>query len=123
MRSGSFFLFAAQKHGKFAIHSASILYKEKAWLFSGHSGMGKSTHTQMWHDLLQTPYLNGDLNLLAMENSKIIRPTGFHGAELPGFIRPLIMSLAVSSFSDAIRRKIFFRSCLLQKKSSGLCSA
>lgn len=29
-----FFLFAAQKHGKFAIHSASILYKEKAWLFS-----------------------------------------------------------------------------------------
>ena len=34
--------------------------------------MGKSTHTQMWHDLLQTPYLNGDLNLLGMENSKII---------------------------------------------------
>lgn len=67
-----FFLFAAQKHGKFSIHSASILYKEKAWLFSGHSGMGKSTHTQMWHDLLQTPYLNGDLNLLGMENSKII---------------------------------------------------
>lgn len=67
-----FFLFAAQKHGKFAIHSASILYKEKAWLFSGHSGMGKSTHTKMWHDLLQTPYLNGDLNLLGMENSKII---------------------------------------------------
>ncbi|WP_418405040.1 PqqD family protein [Blautia sp.] len=67
-----FFLFVAQKHGKFAIHSASILYKEKAWLFSGHSGMGKSTHTQMWHDLLQTPYLNGDLNLLGMEDSKII---------------------------------------------------
>lgn len=34
--------------------------------------MGKSTHTKMWHDLLQTPYLNGDLNLLGMENSKII---------------------------------------------------
>ena len=67
-----FFLFVAQKHEKFAIHSASILYKEKAWLFSGHSGMGKSTHTQMWHDLLQTPYLNGDLNLLGMESGKII---------------------------------------------------
>ena len=34
--------------------------------------MGKSTHTQMWHDLLQTPYLNGDLNLLGMESGKII---------------------------------------------------
>ena len=67
-----FFLFVAQKHGKFAIHSASIFYKEKAWLFSGHSGMGKSTHTGLWHDLLQTPYLNGDLNLLGMEGDKII---------------------------------------------------
>ena len=26
----------------------------------------------MWHDLLQTPYLNGDLNLLGMESGKII---------------------------------------------------
>ena len=34
--------------------------------------MGKSTHTQMWHNLLQTPYLNGDLNLLGMESGKII---------------------------------------------------
>ena len=67
-----FFLFLAQQHGKFAIHSASILYKEKAWLFSGHSGMGKSTHTGLWHELLETPYLNGDLNLLGTENGKIM---------------------------------------------------
>ena len=67
-----FFLFIAQKHGKFAIHSASILYREKAWLFSGHSGMGKSTHTALWHDLLGTPYLNGDLNLLGMEGDRIM---------------------------------------------------
>ena len=67
-----FFLFIAQQHGKFAIHSASILYKEKAWLFSGHSGMGKSTHTSMWHEFLQTPYLNGDLNLLGIENDRIM---------------------------------------------------
>ena len=42
------FLFLAQRRGMFAIHSASLLYQEKAWLFSGHSGMGKSTHTGMW---------------------------------------------------------------------------
>lgn len=30
-----FFLFIAQKNGLFAIHSASILYHDKAWLFPG----------------------------------------------------------------------------------------
>ena len=63
-----FFLYHAQIRGYFALHSASILYHEKAWLFSGHSGMGKSTHTALWHELLQTPYLNGDLNLIGIKN-------------------------------------------------------
>ena len=67
-----FFLYLAQKNGRFALHSASILYREKAWLFSGHSGMGKSTHTALWHEQFQTPYLNGDLNLIGCENDKLI---------------------------------------------------
>lgn len=67
-----FFLFIAQKRGLFAIHSASILYQEKAWLFSGHSGMGKSTHTALWHELFGSPYLNGDLNLLGSENGRLM---------------------------------------------------
>ncbi|MGN1205103.1 MAG: PqqD family protein, partial [Lachnospiraceae bacterium] len=40
----------------------------KAYLFSGPSGTGKSTHTNLWHSLYDTPILNGDLNLLAFEN-------------------------------------------------------
>ena len=67
-----FFLFLAQRKGLFAIHSASILYREKAWLFSGHSGMGKSTHTGLWHQLLGTPFLNGDLNLLGIHENRIM---------------------------------------------------
>ena len=66
-----FFLYLAQKNGRFALHSASILYREKAWLFSGHSGMGKTTHTALWHKLFQTPYLNGDLNLIGIENGQL----------------------------------------------------
>lgn len=59
------FLYLAQRHHMAVIHSASLLYRGRAWLFSGPSGAGKSTHTELWHKLFDTPLLNGDLNLLA----------------------------------------------------------
>lgn len=62
------FLYLAQKKGMIALHSASLLYRRKAWLFSGPAGTGKSTHTNLWEELYQTPLINGDLNLLAMED-------------------------------------------------------
>lgn len=64
------FLYLAQKHHMAVLHSASFLYQGKAWLFSGPSGTGKSTHTNLWHDLLQVPLLNGDLNVLALKNGQ-----------------------------------------------------
>ena len=67
-----FYLYLAQKKGYYAVHSASILYTGKAWLFSGHSGMGKSTHTAMWHEQLGVPYLNGDLNLIGRKDGKMV---------------------------------------------------
>ncbi len=62
------FLYLAQLHNMAALHSASILYKEKAWLFSGPSGTGKSTHANLWKTHLDIPILNGDLNLLTYQN-------------------------------------------------------
>lgn len=62
------FLLCAQQHGRFAVHSASILYDQQAWLFSASSGTGKSTHAALWEQAYRTPLLNGDLNLLGMEN-------------------------------------------------------
>lgn len=62
------FLYLAQKRGMFAIHSASIVYNGKLWLFSGRSGMGKSTHTSLWNELYGTPIANGDLNLLTISD-------------------------------------------------------
>ena len=61
------FLYLAQKHHMAALHSASFLYRGKAWLFSGPSGTGKSTHTNLWKEMLQVPLLNGDVNLLALK--------------------------------------------------------
>lgn len=64
------YLYLVQKKGMVALHSASLLYRNKAWLFSGHSGMGKSTHTNLWKELFEISLLNGDLNLLALENGQ-----------------------------------------------------
>lgn len=63
------FLIYAQQHGLFALHSASILYKNQAWLFAAASGTGKSTHAQLWQHYYRTPIINGDLNLLGFANS------------------------------------------------------
>lgn len=62
------FLYLAQLHDMVVLHSASLLYRDKAWLFSGYSGAGKSTHTNLWKELYGVPLINGDLNLLSMEN-------------------------------------------------------
>lgn len=66
------YLYLAQNEGMVALHSASLLYKGKAWLFSGHSGMGKSTHTNLWKKLYDIALINGDLNLLAFEKEQAV---------------------------------------------------
>lgn len=66
------FLVAAQNNGLFALHSASIEYNGKAWLFSGKSGTGKSTHTKLWNELYNTKLINGDINLIGIENNTVM---------------------------------------------------
>lgn len=66
------YVYKAQQKNIYAMHSASLLYKEKIWLFSGPSGTGKSTHTKLWKDNLGVELINGDLNLIALEKEKAI---------------------------------------------------
>ena len=66
----TFFLYHVSRKGYYAIHSASILYKDKAWLFSGMSGAGKSTHTGLWKELYDVKLINGDINLVAVRDDK-----------------------------------------------------
>lgn len=66
------FLALASQMDLLVVHSASILYHDKAYLFSGQSGAGKSTHTKLWSKHLSTPLLNGDLNMLGIQNDKVM---------------------------------------------------
>ncbi|MCQ2494651.1 MAG: PqqD family protein [Lachnospiraceae bacterium] len=63
------FLYLAEKHGYYAVHSASILYRDKAWLFSASSGTGKSTLARMWTQAKIADDINGDLNLIGISDN------------------------------------------------------
>lgn len=64
------FSYVALMRGYYLIHSVSILYREKAWLFSASSGTGKSTHAALWTRAFENEVrnLNGDLNLISVKN-------------------------------------------------------
>ena len=64
------FFYHVAKRGMHCLHSVSILYNNKAWLFSGPSGTGKSTHTAIWNRVFDTPILNGDVNLIAIAGGR-----------------------------------------------------
>lgn len=64
------FLILAQQKGLCVMHSASLLYHGYAFLFSGHSGVGKSTHVQLWQDNFGITWINGDLNLLGIKSGQ-----------------------------------------------------
>lgn len=66
------FLYLAQIHNMVALHSVSVLYRDKLWLFSGKSGTGKSTHANLWQTYLNAPIINGDLNLLTVNGTNAV---------------------------------------------------
>jgi hypothetical protein len=55
-----------------AIHSSCIVYNNKAVLFLGESGTGKSTHTRLWRKNIEGAFLlNDDSPILRVEDGKI----------------------------------------------------
>ncbi|MCR5719491.1 MAG: PqqD family protein [Lachnospiraceae bacterium] len=63
-----FYLFASEQLNEFALHSASVLYEGKLYLFSAMSGVGKSTQAKLWEKHLGATQINGDLNLICNNN-------------------------------------------------------
>lgn len=55
-----------------AIHSSCIVYKDKAILFLGESGTGKSTHTRLWREHIPgAMLLNDDSPMIRVEDGKV----------------------------------------------------
>lgn len=61
------YLYTASRKGLFAIHSSSILYNDRAYLFSGSAGSGKTAITQAFNEAFDTPLLHDDVNLMGFE--------------------------------------------------------
>ncbi len=55
-----------------AIHSSCIVHRDKAVLFLGESGTGKSTHTRLWREHIPGAFLlNDDSPFLRVEDGKV----------------------------------------------------
>ncbi len=52
----------------FLMHSVALKYQNRAYLFAGKSGAGKSTHTELWQKFIpQTEIINDDKPLIRLE--------------------------------------------------------
>ena len=55
-----------------AVHSSCIVYQNKAVLFLGESGTGKSTHTRLWREHIEgAVLLNDDSPMIRVEAGKV----------------------------------------------------
>lgn len=52
LASGTQFYYLLLSFGGLMLHASAVEYNGKAYLFSGHSGVGKSTHTKLWKKYL-----------------------------------------------------------------------
>ena len=66
-----FFSLTALNRGFLFLHSASILYRDRLWLFSAHSGGGKSSHVRLWTERKAAEAINGDLNLINASDLRV----------------------------------------------------
>lgn len=59
-------------YGTVAVHSSCIVYRDKAVLFLGESGTGKSTHTRLWREHVEGAFLlNDDSPVLRAEDGRV----------------------------------------------------
>ncbi|HHV33154.1 MAG TPA: hypothetical protein GXX71_00440 [Acholeplasma sp.] len=69
---GSYFYTRLIMYEGVMLHSSSVVYEDKAYLFSAPSGTGKSTHTSLWLEVFEGSYiLNDDKPAIRIIDDKI----------------------------------------------------
>jgi hypothetical protein len=69
LATGMFFFEMAIREGFFPFHASALRVGEDALLFSAPSGVGKSTHAELWKQYLpEVGFLNDDKPLLSFQN-------------------------------------------------------
>ncbi len=72
------------RHRRFFFHGAAFLWQGKAWLFTGKSGMGKTTQLNHWLSLYpeEIEVINGDKPIIERRDSSfIVHPSPWTGKE------------------------------------------
>lgn len=72
LASGTQFYYLLLSFEGLMLHASAVEYDGKAYLFSGHSGVGKSTHTRLWKNYLgnNVSIINDDKPALRRLDSK-----------------------------------------------------
>lgn len=65
---------------RFIIHASAVSYEGKAYVFTAHSGGGKSTHAGIWEKDFGAKVLNGDKVLIELRENVAIA----HGSPVAG---------------------------------------
>lgn len=90
-----------------AIHSSTVIYKDRAVMFLGESGTGKSTHTRLWTTYIpKTTLLNDDSPILSIsEDTPYVYGSPWSG-KTPCYRNERIKLAAIVRLSQAPYNKI-----------------
>lgn len=72
METGALFYMRLLGFGGLMLHASAVAYGGRAYLFSGPSGVGKSTHTQLWKQLFgdDARIINDDKPALRLQEGR-----------------------------------------------------
>lgn len=72
------------RHARFLFHGAAMLWRGRAWIFTGDSGVGKTTQLLLWKELFgdEMAVINGDKPACEVRGDEIIvHPSPWTGKE------------------------------------------
>lgn len=110
------------RRGYVSLHAAAVEVQDKAYAFTGPSGMGKSTRANAWIEVLDAALINGDRPLIDTRNPKLYgvpwdgKECCFRNVHYP--LRAICEirrsgSVYVRKMSYAQRRKLLTRQCFI----------